>query len=103
MAAARRVWTRESLLHEELGLGGGAVGADAVFDGHDAGFVFTQRGVDDPLLRRDVAVDEGEVFFLHEAGFPDLGEFAGGDGIFGEEDEAGGFAVEAVDQVGDVG
>ncbi len=81
----------------EFGLGGRAVGADAVFDGDDAALVFAERRVNQAVVVADVAVDDGEVFFLDGAGFPDFAEFAGGFGIFGDDNDAAGFAVEAVD------
>ena len=46
------------------------------------------------------AVDEGEVFFFDGAGFPTAAEFAGGGGIFGDDDDPAGFAVETVYEVG---
>ena len=85
--------------HEIFRLRGRAVGAHAVFDGDEAGFVFAKRRVNGPLLRRDVAVDDGEVFLGDGARLPDFAEFAGGGGILGDDDEAGGFAVEAVNQM----
>ena len=95
-----RHFPEKSFLNEIFGLRGGAVGADAVFDGDDAGLVPAERGVNGPRLRRHMAVDDGEVFFPHGAGFPDFGQLARGNRIFGDEDEAGGFAVETMDQVG---
>ena len=94
------VWlAQESFFDEKLGLSGGAVGSDAVFDGDDAVHILAQRGVNDPLLRSHVAVDDGQIFFLNTPGFPDLAEFAGGGGILGDDHEAGGFAVQTVDEV----
>src|ERR1035441_8378518 len=90
---------RKSSFHENFRLRRCAVGADAVFDGHDAGFVLAERRVNDPLLRRDVAVNDGAVFFLHGARFPDFPQLARCRGIFGDDDEAGSFAVEAMNQI----
>ena len=92
--------SREAFFHEEFGLRGGAVGADTIFDGHDAGFIFTERSVNHSLLRRDVAVDKGEVFLLHGARFPDFPQFTGDFSVLGDENEAGRFAIEAMDQMG---
>jgi hypothetical protein len=91
--------TRESSFHEKFRLRGCAVGPDAVFDGDNACFIFTERGVNDPMLRRNVAVDDGVVFLLHGAGLPDFPQFARRRRIFGDDDEAGSFAVEAVDEM----
>lgn len=44
-----------------------------------------------------MAVDDGEVFFVDLAALHGEGETAGGLGILGDEDEATGFAIEAVD------
>ena len=87
-------------LHDKFRLRGGAIGTDAVFDGDAAVDVLAERGVNEAGVRRDVAVDEGEVCFLDGAGFPDLAQFAGSELVFGEEHDAGGFAIEAVDEVG---
>ena len=100
VSAAWQIYTDKSFLHEKFGLRGRTVGADAVFDGDDAGFVFAKRDVNQSVVGADVAVDDGKVFFDDGARFPDFAEFARDDGIFGDEDEAGGFAVEAVDEVG---
>ena len=92
--------TRKAFLHEKFGLGGCAVGTDAVFDGDGAGFVFAERGVNQSMVFADVTVDDGKVFLEDGARFPDFAEFTSNDGIFGDKDEAGSFAVEAVDEVG---
>ena len=79
-------------------MGGRAIGTHAVLDGNNAALVLAERRVNQAVVVAHVAVDNGEVFFLDGAGFPDFAEFAGGLGIFGDEDDAAGFAVEAVDQ-----
>ena len=81
-------------------MGGRAVGADTVLDGDAAALVLAERRVNQSVIVANMAVDDGEVFFLDGAGFPDFAEFAGGHGIFGDDDDAAGFAVEAVDQMG---
>ena len=53
-----------------------------------------------PLLRRDVAVDDGQIFFFDGAAFENFSQLAGGRGIFCDDDHAAGFAVEAVDEMG---
>ena len=88
---------RESFLHEKFRLRRRAIGADAVFDGNDAGNILAERRVNNPLLCGDVTVDNGEVFFYDTARLPDFTELAGGGGIFGEQHDAAGFAVQAVD------
>ena len=95
----REVASRKPAFDTEFGLGGGAVGADAVFDGDAALLVFAQRGVDDAMVAGHEAVDDGEVFFLDGTGFPDFAEFTGGFRIPGDDNNAAGFAVEAVDQM----
>src|ERR1035437_2588963 len=95
-----RTRTVKSLFDPEFGLGGCAVGADAIFDGDGAGLVFAERGVNQSMVFADVAVDDGQVFLEDGACFPDFAEFTSNDGIFGDEDEAGSFAVEPVDEVG---
>jgi hypothetical protein len=68
-----------------FGLGGRAIGADAVLDGDAAALVLAERRVNQAVVVADAAVNDGEVFLLDGAGFPDFAEFAGGFGIFGDE------------------
>jgi hypothetical protein len=81
-------------------LGGRAVGADAILDGDAAALVPAERRVNQAMVVAHVAMNDGKVFLLDGAGFPDFSQLAGGFGIFGDEDDAAGFAVEAVDEVG---
>lgn len=46
-----------------------------------------------------MAVNDCPIFFFYGAGFPDFSEFTGGFRIFGDDDNAAGFAVEAIDEV----
>ena len=78
-------------------MGGDAIRADEIFDGDLALLVFAERRVNQAVVVADVAVDDGEVFFLDGAGFPDFSQLAGDLGIFGDDDDAAGFAVEAID------
>ena len=82
-----------------LGLGGGAVRADAILDCDDAALVLAERGVDKSVIVAHMAMDNGKVFLLDGPGFPDFSQLAGQRGIFGNDDNAAGLAVEAVDQV----
>ena len=82
----------------EFGLRRRAVGADAIFDGNDAAFILSERRINRAMIITHVAVDDGEVFLLDGAGFEDFAKFAGGCGIFGDENNAAGFTIEAVDQ-----
>ena len=81
-----------------FGLGGRAVVTHAIFHCDDAALVLAERRVNQAVVVADAAVDDGQIFFLDGAGFPDFSEFAGGFGIFGDEDDAAGFPVEAIDQ-----
>lgn len=90
----------ETLFDRVFGGGGGAVGSDAIFD-HDPAFsIFTKGAVQNGVIGGGPAVDDGEVFFFDGAGFPTAAEFAGGGGVFGDDDHAAGFAVETVYEVG---
>ena len=80
-------------------MGGGAIRADAIFDGDLALLILAERRVNQAVVVADVAVDDGEVFLLDGTGFPDFAEFTGEFGIFGDNDDAAGFAVEAVDEM----
>ena len=92
-----RTRTIKPVFHPKLGLGGRAVGPDAILDGNAAVFVLAEGRVNQSVVVADMAVDNSEVFLLDGAGFEDFAKFAGGFGIFGDEDNAAGFAVEAVD------
>ncbi len=59
-----------------------------------------ERCINQAVIVTDVAMNDGKVFLLHGAGLENFTQFAGGPGIFGDEDDAAGFAVEAVDEVG---
>ncbi len=83
----------KSFFDPEFGLRRCAIGADAVFDGDAATFILAERRVNDPLLRSNMAVDDGEIFLGDGAGFPDFAEFASGDGIFRQQNNAAGFAI----------
>lgn len=95
---ARPTITNKAALDPELGLGGRAVGADTILDGHAAEFVPTERRINQTVVVTHMAVDDGEVFLLDGARFPDFADFAGSGGIFGDEYYAAGFTVEAVNQ-----
>ena len=90
----------ETLLDGVFGDGGGAVRADAVFDYDGAFFIFAEGTVQNGVIGGGPAVDDGEIFFFDGAGFPTAAEFAGGGGVFGNDDHAAGFAVEPVYEVG---
>ena len=96
-----RTRTIKPAFDPKFGLGGRAVGTHAILDGHAAALVFAERRVNQAVVVAHVAVDDGEIFLLDGAGFPDFSEFAGGFGIFGDENDAAGFAVEAVDEMGE--
>lgn len=90
----------ESCFHPEFCLGDGAVGADAIFYGDNAVFILTQRRINRPLLRHDLTVNDGEIFFFKRAAFQNFSQFARDQRIFCHDDHAAGFTVETVDQVG---
>jgi len=92
--------TIKTALDPELGLGGRAVGANAVLDGDAAALIPAERGFNQAVAVAHVPADDGQVFLLDGAAFKDFPEFTGGLGIFGDEDDAAGFAVEAVNQMG---
>ena len=94
----REVAFRKSPFDPIFGLGGRAIGADAVLDGDAAALVLAERRVNEAVAAGHVAVNDGKVFLLDGTGFKDFSQYAGGFGIFGDEDDAAGFAVEAVDQ-----
>ena len=90
----------KSAFNPKLRLRRCAISANAILDGNDAGFILAQRRVNDPLLRHNVAVDNGQIIFFNGAAFKNFSQFAGGFGIFGDDDDAAGLAVEPVDEMG---
>ncbi len=93
-----RTRTIKPAFNPKFGLGGGAIRADAIFDGDLALLVFAERRVNQAVVVADAAVDDGEVFFPDGTGFPDFSQLAGQFGIFGDDDDAAGFPVEAIDE-----
>ena len=83
----------EMAVHPVLGAGGGAVGADAIFDGDLALFVFAQGEFDEPCGLQDSPVDEGKVFFFDGAVFEKFAQEPGGGGVLGGQGDAAGFAI----------
>ena len=67
-------------------------------NGDPARFILAQRGINHPLPDRDVTVNDGEIFLGHRARFPEFAQFTGGSGIFGDDDQAGSFAIQPVHQ-----
>ena len=85
--------------HPIFRLGWSAARAHAIFHGHAALFVFAQRGVNKTVLVAHMAVDNGEVFFLHGAAFDDFSKFASDGGIFCDHDHSAGFPVKPVHEM----
>lgn len=82
----------------EVGAGRPAGGGDAVLDGDAAGGVGSERGFDGAGIVAGVSINDGEVLFEDLASFPEVGEFGGGLAEFGDEDQAAGLTVQAVDR-----
>ena len=85
----------------EVGLGVFGV-LDGYRTGNDAmAAVFTrigsEAGAAGPFILRRIAADDGEVAFVHAAGFEEFAVGAKCAGAFGEEENAGGFGIEAMD------
>ena len=89
----------EPFFHEKFRLRGGPIRANAVFDGHNAGLVFAKGRINGSQIRHHMTMDNGQIFLLDGAGLPDFAQFTGGFGIFSNEDEAGGLAIEPVNQI----
>lgn len=94
-----RMTTIKPPLDEKFRLRWRAVGANAIFNRNDAVFVFAERRVNQSVFFAHMAVDDGEIFFFDGAAFEDFSEFAGGPGIFCNQNDAAGLTVEAVDQM----
>ena len=73
-------------------------GDDCAFNINHAGKVGAEGGVDGDAFF-EVAAEDGLVGFFDAAFLDGALEAAGCRGVFGEDDDAGGFAVEAEDEV----
>jgi hypothetical protein len=76
-----------------------AIGTNAIFDGDDALFVLAERRVNDSLLCRNVAVDDGEIFFFHGAAFENFPKLARDGRIFCDENYTTGFTIKTIHQM----
>lgn len=97
---ARGGGMEETLADAEVGGGGGAKRVNSLHQVDGGGFEIAasaQGGVDGPGVLGRPTGDEGEVLLADFAAHHRFGNGAGGRGIFGDEDQAAGFAVEAVD------
>jgi len=88
----------KSLFDPKFGLRRRAVRADAIFDGDHAGFILAQWRINHPLLRRDMAVNDGKIFLLHRTSFPDFSQFTRRLLTFGDDHQAGRFTIKTIDQ-----
>ena len=89
-----------SFEHCEVGFGVFGFAGGIIWDDAVAAVFFgirTEAGVAGPFLFFGISADDGEVAFLHAAGFEEVAPGADGAGAFGEEEDAGGFGIEAVD------
>jgi len=103
-----RVWSAECRRQDRSGksafdkkfcLRRRAIGADAIFHGDAAVFVLAERRVNQTMFFVHAAMHDGEVFFFDGAAFQNFSQFAGGPGIFRDDNHAAGFAVEPVDEM----
>ena len=95
---ARPNISNKAAFDKEFGLGRRAIGADAVLDGDKTVVILAEGRINQAVIVAHAAVDDGKVFLLDGAGLEDFAKFAGGSWIFGDENDAAGFAVEAVDE-----
>ena len=83
---------------EDLRGGGQACGADTIFDGDAAVRVRAERSFN-KARAVELAVDNRKIFFVNGAGFPEFAEAHSGFEVFGNDDDAACFAIEAVDEM----
>jgi hypothetical protein len=89
----------EAAFHEEIGVGLGAVGTNAIFDHDLTRFILAERERDGAMFHRHGAVDDGEVFFLDRAFLEQLADLTRRRAIARRDGHATGFAIEAIDQM----
>ena len=89
----------ENLEPLELRAGRSAIGSDGVLDRDGAGLIATQGRINDARRFGHMTVNNGEIALGHVARLPDSAEFTSRDGVLGDKDEAGGFAVKTVDEL----
>src|SRR5262245_12676065 len=71
-----------------------------MFDSDRAALVSTQRGMDDCPRVLNASMDDRQVLFRNRTDLPNLSHFQSSGGMFCNEHQSGGFAIQAVDQVG---
>jgi hypothetical protein len=76
-----------------------AIRTHAIFDRNATGFISSQWRINDPLLRRDMAVDNGQIFLFDGAAFENFSHLARDFGIFCDDDHTAGFAVKPIHQM----
>ncbi len=92
--------TEKSLLDKKLRLRRHSVRTDTIFDGDRTSVILAEWRINKPVVLEKMAVDNGQVFFSNGAAFENSSKFAGGPGVFGNQYDAAGFAVQAVDETG---
>jgi hypothetical protein len=95
---ARQNHSREAADNFKIGPGADTVGAHAILDGHGAGFILAQGGVDGPALGFNPTVDKRQVTLLDAAILPDFAQLSRNLVSFRDDNYATGFAVETVYQ-----
>jgi len=89
-----------SLQNTEIGEGGCAIGVNALFEMNPRGLhaaLAEEWRIDRGVCPRGMTADEGEIGFFHIARGHGGGEETCGGGVFGDEHEAAGLAVQPVD------
>lgn len=86
-------------LNEKFCLRRRAVRTNAIFDSNNALLVFAEGRVNETVIFPDMAVNDGEVFFVHRTAFENFAELTGCFGVFCDEHDTAGFAVETVYQI----
>lgn len=89
---------REAADDDELRLRRRTIGAHAIHDRYTTLFVLAKRRVNQTAAFAQMAVNDGEVFFLDCPALEDSSQFTGGFRGLGDEHDPAGFAVEPVDK-----
>ena len=70
-----------------------------MFDGYPAAFILAEGRVNHAVFRGYAIMNDGEVFFLDRAAFPNPAQFARGVIPLGHNRHAAGLAIEAIDKM----
>ena len=95
------VLTVEALQGDDVSFRWSAGFNDGVFDRDGGMHILAKRRADGEAVAREMSVDDGLVVLFDLAMLPKFAQLSGGFDFLGDKGNSAGFAVQAIDQVGD--